>query len=207
MANVNRPKGLSPIQNGDGSQWNQQATLYYVANDASNTYAIGDVVMLAAGADADGVQAVTKWGGAVSVGAQPIGVIVGIRVADPGVSLVGNPLTLEKTYLGTSSGAHYLYVVDDPAVIYELQGDVTAWATTHANNNATVTLTANQATLSQSSPYSSTVATSPATTNTLPFQVLGIVQRPDNGFGSYAALRVRFNIHSQYGAVTGRTGV
>ena len=60
MANVNRPKGLSPVQNGDGSPWNQAATLYYVANDASNSYAVGDVVMLAAGSDADGIPAVTK---------------------------------------------------------------------------------------------------------------------------------------------------
>lgn len=208
MANVNRPKGLSPIQNGDGSPWNQRANLYYIANDASNTYAIGDIVMLAAGSDADGVPAVTKWAGSVSAGSQPAGVIVGIRVADPGVSLVGNSLSLEKAYIGKSAGAHYVYVVDDPNVIYELQGDSTVWATTHANNNCTVTLTADQtASLSNSSPFSSTVATSPATTNTLPLQILGIVQRPDNAYGAYAALRVKFNITCWNGQATGRTGV
>lgn len=207
MANANRVKGLSPVQNGDGSPWNQQATLYAVANDAANTYAIGDIVMLAASSDADGVTQVTKWGGAVSVGAQPVGVIVGIRVADPSVSLVGTTLSLERTYLPVSSGAHYLYVVDDPAVIYELQGDATVWANTNMSNNCTVTLTANQTALTPSSPYSSTVATSPATTLTLPLQILGLVQRIDNAFGAYAALRVRFNIYSQNGAVTGRTGV
>lgn len=207
MANTNRVRGLSPVQNGDGSPWNSAATIYSVANDAANTYALGDIVMLAAGTDADGLPQVTKWGGLVSVGAQPVGVIVGIRVADPGVSLVGTSLSLERTYLPVNSGQHYLLVVDDPAVIYELQGDVTAWATTHGSNNCTVTLTANQTTLSPSNPYSSTVATAPATTNTLPLQILGIVQRPDNGFGAYAALRVRFNVHAQYGAVSGRTGV
>lgn len=207
MANVNRPKGLSPIQNSVGSMWNQSPSLYYVANDGSNTYAIGDIVMLAAGSDADGIPAVTKWGGAVSVGAQPIGVVVGIRTVDPGVSLVGSSLALEKTYLPINSGAHYLYVIDDPQAIFELQGDSTTWATSHANNNCTVTLTANQTSLSQSSPYSSTVATSPATTLTLPLQILGIVQRPDNGYGAYAALRVMFNVHARYGAVSGRTGV
>jgi hypothetical protein len=70
-----------------------------------------------------------------------------------------------------------------------------------------VTITANQTGLGNSSPYSSTVATSPATTNSLPFQVIGLVQRPDNGFGAYAALQVRFNVHNFYGAATGRTGV
>jgi hypothetical protein len=207
MANVNRPKGLSPIQNGDGSPWNQQVTLYYVANDASNTYAIGDVVMRAAGSDADGVPAVTKWTGVSAVGSLPLGVVVGIRVADPSVSLVGNSLSLERVYLPISSGAHYLFVVDDPSVVYELQGDSTVWATTHANYNCTVTLTANQTGLAQASPYSSTVATSPATTLTLPFAILGIVQRPDNGFGAYAALRVKINTPDQYGSVNGRTGI
>ena len=207
MANVNRPKGLSPIQNTGAAMWNQKASLYSVATDATNSYAIGDVVMLAAGSDAQGVPAVTKWAGAVSVGAQPVGVIVGIRVADPGVSLVGNSLSLEKTYLPVNSGAHYLFVVDDPDTIFELQGDVTAWAAAHANNNCAVTITANQTTLGNGSPYSSIVATTPATTNTLPFQILGLVQRDDNAYGSYAALQVRFNIHSRNGAVTGRTGV
>lgn len=207
MANANRPKGLSPWQNGDGSPWNQQATLYAVATDGTNSYAIGDIVMLAAGADADGVSLVTKWGNAVSVGAQPVGVIVGIRVADPGVSLVGNSLALEKTYLPINSGAHYLLVVDDMNVIYELQGDSTVWAASHMSNNCAVTITANQTTLANGAPYSSVVATAPNTTLTLPLQILGLTQKPDNGFGAYASLRVRFNIYSQNGAVTGRTGV
>lgn len=207
MANVNRAKGLSPIMNGDGSPWNQQATLYSVATDAANTYAIGDIVMLAAGSDADGIPLVTKWAGAVTAGALPVGVIVGIRVADPSISLVGTNLNLNQVYLPVNSGAHYLYVVDDPSCIFELQGDVTVWAAANASNNASVTLTANQTGLGQASPYSSTVATAPATTNTLPFQILGLVQRADNAYGSYAALRVRFNVHNQYGALTGRTGV
>lgn len=207
MANVNRPKGFSPIQNGDGSPWNQAATLYYVANDAANSYAIGDVVMRAAGSDADGIPAVTKWTAVSAVGSLPLGVIVGIRVADPGVSLVGNSLSLEKSYIPISAGAHYVYVCDDPAVIYELQGDSTVWATTHANYNCTVTITANQTGLSNSSPYSSTVATAPATTLTLPLAIMGIVQRPDNAYGAYAALRVKFNTPDCVGSVNGRTGI
>lgn len=207
MANINRPKGLSPIQNSDGTQWSQGASLYYVANDASNSYAIGDIVQLTSGSDADGIPAVTKWGGTVAVGTLPVGVVVGIRVADPGVSLVGNALSLEKAYIPVSAGAHYLYVVTDPGTLFEIQGDSTVWATTNANQNCNVTITANQTSLGNSSPFSSTVATAPASTNSLPLQVVGIVQRPDNAFGAYATLQVRFNVHAFYGAATGRTGV
>ena len=207
MANTNRPKGLSPVQNSDGTQWSQGATLYSVANDASNSYAIGDIVMAAAGADADGIPLVTKWTGTVGVSTLPLGVIVGIRVADPGVSMVGNSLALEKSYIPVSSGAHYLYIVTDPQTIFEVQGDSTVWATSHMNNNVNLTITANQTTLGNGSPYSSIVATSPATTNNLPLQVLGAVQRADNALGAYCALLVRFNVHNFTGAATGRTGV
>jgi hypothetical protein len=207
MANINRPKGLSPVQNSDGTMWSQGATLFAVANDASNTYAIGDIVIAAAGSDADGIPFVTKWNGTVAGASLPLGVIVGIRVADPGTSLVGNSLSLEKEYLPLSSGQHYVYVVTDPGTIFEVQGDSTTWATTHMNNNCTLTITANQTTLGNSSPYSSIVATSPATTNSLPLQIIGLVQRPDNGFGSYAALLVRWNVHAYVGGTTGRTGV
>ena len=207
MANINRPKGLSPIQNSDGSPWSQGASLYAVANDASNSYAIGDIVQIASGSDADGIPYVTKWTGTVAAATLPLGVVVGIRVADPGISLVGNSLALEKSYIPVSSGLHYLYVVTDPGTVFEIQGDSTVWAAANANQNAAVTITANQTTLGNGSPFSSIVATSPATTNSLPLQIVGIVQRPDNAWGAYASLQVRFNVHVFNGAVTGRTGV
>ena len=207
MANINRPKGLSPVQNSDGTVWSEGATLFAVANDGTNTYAIGDIVQLAAGSDADGVPYVTKWAGTVGATTLPVGVIVGIRVADPGTSLVGNSLALEKTYLPLNAGAHYLYVVTDPGTVFEIQGDATAWAAANANNNVAVTVTQNQTTLGNGAPYSSTVATTPGTSNALPLQVQGLIQRPDNGYGAYAALLVRFNVHAFYGNTTGRTGL
>jgi hypothetical protein len=207
MANINRPKGLSPVQNADGTVWSEGASLFAVANDGSNTYAIGDIVQVAGGADADGVPLVTKWAGTVAAGTLPVGVIVGIRVADPGTSLVGNSLALEKTYLPLNAGAHYLYVVTDPATVFEIQGDSTSWAASNMSQNVAVTVTANQTTLGNGAPYSSTVATTPGTSNALPLAVLGLVQRPDNGFGAYAALLVKFNVHNYMGAATGRTGV
>ena len=207
MANINRPKGLSPVQNSDGSAWTEGATLFYVANDGSNSYAIGDSVQLASGSDANGVPAATKWAGTVGATTLPVGVIVGIRVADPGTSLVGNSLALEKTYLPVNSGAHYLYVVTDPGTVFEIQGDSTAWAAANANQNAAVTITANQTTLGNGAPYSNTVATTPGTSNALPLQIQGIIQRVDNAYGAYAALLVRFNVHAFNGAATGRTGI
>ena len=207
MANINRPKGLSPVQNTDGSPYSQGATLFAVASDASNTYAIGDIVAAATGGDTNGVPYVTKWSGTVAANNLPLGVIVGIRVADPGTSLVGNSLSLEKTYLPLNAGAHYVYVVTDPFTYFTVQGDSTVWASSNLNNNVNLTITANQTTLGNGAPYSSTVATGPATTNSLPLQIVGISSRPDNALGAYAELVVRWNVHAYIGQATGRTGV
>ena len=205
MANLNAPKGFSPVGNIQGGSWNEQGRMYAIASDASNTYAIGDVVMSAASADANGVPYVTKWGGATTTSALPLGIIVGIRVADPGVSLVGSTLSLEKSYIGLSAGTRYVYVVDDPMVIFEAQFDSTAVAVTDLHKNAAVTVTANQTSLAVSSPFSSTVLTSPATTATLPIRLLGLVQRSDNAVGAYCKVLCKWNYH-EFGVTAGASG-
>ena len=202
MANLNRPNGFSPIGTLTGAQWNQQGRLYAIANDASNTYAIGDVVKSATSADSNGVPFVTKWAGTGGATDVPLGIIVGIRVADPGVSLQANTLDLTKAFLPLNSGTRYVYVVDDPNILFEAQFDSTAIAVTNLHQNAAVTITANQTTLSASSPYSSTVLTSPATTNTLPIRLLGAVQRIDNSVGAYGRVVCKFNFH-EFGVGTG----
>lgn len=206
MANVSAPHGLSPVKSITGAPFNEQGRLYYIANDASNTYAIGDVVKLAGGADALGVAAVTK----AATTDVPVGVIVGIRVADPGVSLQGNSLSLEKVYIGKSAGAHYVYVVDDPNVMFAIESDATGCAAANVGQNCAMTITADQtASLSMSSPYSSTVINGSSyialgTTGSLalPLTVMGIAQRPDNTVGAYADVLVIFNKH-QYKQAAG----
>jgi len=206
MANLNRPNGFSPVGTLVGANWNEKGRLYAIATDSSNTYAIGDVVMSAASADANGVPYVIKWGGATTTHALPLGIIVGIRTADPGVSLVGNSLSLEKTYLPKSAGTRYVYVVDDPNIIFEAQFDSTSVAAANLHQNAAVTVTADQtSTLSNSSPYSSTVLTGPNTTATLPVRIIGLVQRPDNAVGAYARVLCKWNFH-EFGVTAGASG-
>lgn len=205
MANVNRAKGFSPVGTLIGAAWNEQGRLYAIATDGSNTYAIGDVVMSAASSDANGIPYVQKWGGATTTSALPLGIIVGIRVADPGISLVGATLSLEKSYLGLSAGTRYVYVVDDPNIIFEAQFDSTAIAVADLHKNAAVTVTANQTALAISSPYSSTVLTSPATTATLPIRLLGAVQDPTNAIGAYVRVLCKWNFH-EFGVTAGASG-
>jgi hypothetical protein len=197
MANVSRPRGLSPVGTLTGAPFNQQGELFAIANDASNTYAIGDVVKLTTGADANGIAYVTKMTADADL---PMGVIVGIRPADPGVSLEGTNIDLSKLYLTKSSGTRYVYVITDPTVVYEAQAD--SYALADVNKNVGANWTADQTTLAQSSPQSSTtikastvLALGTSGSLGLPFMVTGLAQRQDNEAGAYSKVNVIFNRH------------
>lgn len=208
MANANRPTGLSPIGCMGSSGTDFPANLYAIANDASNTYAIGDIVKTAAGCDVNGVPLVTKC----ASGDVPVGIIVGFRVSDPGVSLVGSNLNLNITYLPKSSGTRYVMVADDPDVIFEVQMDSTAITLANLHKNANLTITADDTTALASSPVSSTVITGSTvnTTNTFIVRMLGLIQRDDNQItsstvaGAYCRVRAKFNCH-EYSTSTGFT--
>jgi len=215
MANVNKPNGFSPVESllGVGG-WNEQGRVYAIpTSDTSNSYAIGDVVMSASGSDSNGVRYVQKWGGATTTSAMPLGIVVGVRVADPGVSLVGTSLSLENTFIaaGTRSNVRYLYVVDDPFVLFEAQFDATGATQAQLSMNSGVTIVANQTNLSPSVPYSTLVlAGAPAVTATLPIRLLGAVQRIDNQVtgttaSPYVRVLCKWNYH-EYGTI-GSAGV
>jgi hypothetical protein len=192
MANVNAVSGLSPSGTITGAPFNEQGVLYAVANSGSNTYAIGDIVKSAVGNDANGVGLVTK-AAATDV---PLGVIVSIRVANPGVSLAGTNINLGQLYLSLNSGNYaYVYVVTDPNVVFQVQANASADA--KVGSTAVPTITADQtSTLSQSSPFSSTYVTADsAATAASMFQIVGMFQEPTNVPGAYNNLLVVFNKH------------
>lgn len=198
MANANTPRGLSPVGTITGAAYNEQGRLYAIANDGTNTYAIGDVVKVAGGSDVSGVPYATK---AASTDT-PVGVIVGIRVSDPGTSLVGTTLALNQIYLPLNSGLRYVYVVDDPAVIFQVEGDATGVSAANVFSNTGLTITANQTTLGQASPLSNTVvdaasikAIGTSGSLALPLQIIGLEQVENNAAGAYANVLVKWNKH------------
>jgi len=198
MANANTPRGLSPVKTITGAPFNEQGRLYAIASDASNTYAIGDVVKVAGGSDVNGIAYATK---AASTDT-PVGVIVGFRVSDPGVSLQGTTLALNTLYLPLNAGLRYAFVVDDPNVIFQVEGDATGVAAADVFKNAGLTITANQTTLGQAQPLSNTVidATSIKAIGTsgslaLPLQIIGLEQIENNAAGAYANVLVKWNKH------------
>jgi hypothetical protein len=214
MALINKPNGFSPVRSLLTGGFNEQGTLYAIPTaDTTNSYAVGDVVMSRSSTDANGVRYVQKWGGATTTSALPLGIIVGIRVADPGVSLVGTSLSLENAYIpaGTRTSVRYVYVVDDPMVVFEAQFDATGATQAQLSMNAAVTISAaNQTSLAPSAPYSDMVLTGPAVTATLPIRMLGAVQRPENVLNGSSAtpyIRVlcKWNYH-EYGVIGSASG-
>jgi hypothetical protein len=187
MANLNAPRGLSPIRQGNGVAWNEQITTYWIPAADTNQYNIGDIVKPIAGSDAIGIPRCTKSASSDATPAR--GVIVGIA-ANPGVTLnvINAPATKSQDY--------YLYVVDDPTVVFEITDDGITTANlvaTAVGKNAGYTV----ANPTAPSPVSATVllSSSIATTNTLPLKIVGLKLTPGNSAGPYAAWLVRFNIH------------
>ena len=192
MANVNAVSGLSPVGTITGAPFNEQGQLYAIANTASYTFAIGDIVKSAVGNDANGVALVTK-AAATDV---PLGVVASIRVANPGVSLQGTNIDLGKLWIGVSAGSYtYVYVITDPNVVFSVQANASADA--KVGSTAVPTITADQtSTLTQSSPLSATYVTADASaTAASMFQIVGMYQEPSNVPGAYNNVLVVFNKH------------
>lgn len=199
MANINAANGMAPVASVVGGPWNQQATLYRIPSTDTNQYGIGDIVLSLAGADVNGVPNIIK----ATATDIPRGVIVGI---DPtltaGTSLQGTSLSLESIPIpATKTKDYYVYVVDDPNVIFEIQGNGTATAAASINKNASPVI-ANPA---SGSPFSGTQldTSTLATTSTLMLKVIGLAGRPGLDFTANAKFLVKFNRHEFFGSQAG----
>ena len=207
MANTSRINGFRPVKHLNGSPYNGQATLYYVASAADELFA-GDVVKLGGSADANGIPS-ADLAGATDV---PIGIVVGVLHSkfDPvGKMTTGSTaLDLPATAQIAASGAGYILVADSPDIIMEVEADTSATpAAVDIGLNASHIILANSLTRTSATTTSTAAinTTTKATTSTLNFQILGFAQKVDNEIGASARLLVRFNRH-QFMSV-GTTGI
>ena len=205
MANTNKPFGLAPVRNISASKFNEGGTRYYIPSTDTLAYYVGDLVITAAAGDTNGIPGVIK----ATAGTETYrGVIVGVENPTVGgVSLYGTPLSLETTNVpATKAAAYYVYVVDDPMVMFSCQGDATTTNQTAAkcNSNCSFTITAG-AVAAPSVSYSQTVINSStiATTSTLSGKLMGLLQIPNNTFGAYGVYQVKLNEHDLMGGQAG----
>jgi hypothetical protein len=205
MANLNAPFGLRPVKHIGGSPWNQQTTVYFISSSDTNAYYIGDLVTSTNTGDlTTGISGVTLSAarGAVTSG-NIRGVIVGLGTAPAtpmgSVPQQFDPNNLNVVYIpATKTQNYYVWVVDDPTVIYEAQADSGTLASTNLNKNIGYTNTASTSSLTTTGGVllSATVLTTASanTTQSLPLKVIGAPWTPDNDLTSgYARFFVKIN--------------
>jgi len=210
MANAAAPSGLRPSHTVSGAPFNGQTRMYRIPSTDAVAYSIGDVVTEVAGGDVKtGVSDVAIFGtrGATATSGNARGVIVGF--ASSAGSGGGQPVGGDPDNLGlmiipaTKSKDYYVYVCDDPHMIYEAQTNTIASSAFNKNTGLAV-----GAAPTETSPNCKTIidGASATTTATLPIKIVGAPERIDNDLtspGTNAWIWVMLNTSSAGGATAG----
>lgn len=193
MANSNAPSGLRPVRHANGSPWNGMLKRYYVPATDSTALYIGDPVIIAGSADADGVPTATSaTAGATN---RVTGAVVGF---DPSPTIVANGYRAAST-------AEYILVAEGPDLVYEIQEDAVGGALAAADVGLNADLVSGSGSRLTGSGWQLDTSTK-GTGATLQMRILGFVQKPDNAIGANAKVLVRINLPTETGAA-GSTGV
>ena len=208
MANTNAPFGLRPSHTIDGKPWTGQTRRVYVPSTDTFAYYIGDVVKSAADGSllngASAVELATKSGArgvAITTGDGAMrGVVVGfgsaLSTGQGSLAVDSDPRNQDIAYVpATKSYAYFLYIVEDPMMVYECQTDSIANAAFNKNCDfyvaAAPTAPAN---LSASYAQGSTGNTGAD----YPLKILGAPNIAGNSLaspGTYARIYVMINDH------------
>lgn len=201
MANTSSINGFRPVKHLNGSPYNGQANIYYVASAADEIF-VGDIVKLSGSADANGIQGVD-----LATTEVPAGVVVGIMHSkfDPVGKMNSGSTALDLPAAANiaASGSGYVLVADSPDIVMEVETSNGTPAVEDIGLNATLA-TGTRTSTGVTSPATIDMGTE-STTSTLNFRLLGFSQKVGNEVGASAKMLVMFNRH-QFGAV-GTTGI
>lgn len=192
MANADKPSGLSPVRYLNGAPWNGGGNVYCIPDsDDTNAYAIGDPVVLAGGADANGVPTITL--ASAGTGNSVLGAIVSGAGSSVFGGTYGVPAESPIVIPATKTRNYYVLVADDPNIIFEIQevSGGTALTAAEVGLNANLVSGTNNGYVSGWEVNNS----GETTTATLQLKLLGLAQRSDNAFGEHAKWLVLINNH------------
>lgn len=191
MANTNTPFGLRPIRHINGAPYNGAATRYYVpASDGTALY-IGDPVILAGSADANGIASVTK--ATAAGGNYMLGPVVAVDPVE-GAGASGRDSTVYRA----ASTERYVWVADDPDLVFEMQEDGVGGALAAADVGLNADWIAGTASTVTGLSGAMLDTSTKATTNTLQLRILGFKQSVDNEVGvANAKVLVAINLHTR----------
>ena len=192
MANSDTARGLKPVRYLSGAPYSGAVNIYSVPASDSTAIYIGGLVKPAGSADADGVMTVT---GNVATGNAVIGVVTGIV-----------PVTADSTIYRAASTLRYVFVADDPNLLFEVQEDSggAAMAATAVGNTADLTGFTSGSTATGLSAIEIDSSTATASGDgTEDVMIWGLANRPDNAIGTNAKWLVRLNNHFLVDGVAG----
>ena len=190
MANVSRINGFTPVRHLFGSPYMGQVTMYGVDATDATILAVGDMVKLDGNATTEGRRCVTR----ATVSAAVLGPVVGFVI---------DPTNLNTPQTRAALTARYVFVADDPNLVFECQANATCTASI-VGLNCDLTIAA-ASTITGASAMQADISTT-NTTATIVLKIIEVVQRADNAIGTSNRLLVMINNH-QLKASTGSVGV
>jgi len=202
MANISKINGFRPVKHVTGAPYNGQSNIYAVAASDNTALFVGDVVKLAADANAQGVQYVTAHAAGVAGTGQPaLGVVVGVinTKLDPVTgNMSSGSISLDTPVYRPASTAQYVLVADSPDLIYEVEataaGSAYSFALADVGQNANIFAGAGS-TSTGNSAHSLNMSDK-GTAATLPFKITGVAAKVGNEVtGNYTKVNVQINNH------------
>lgn len=206
MANTSRINGFKPVKHLTGAPYNGQANIYEVPAGEAVPVFVGDLVKLSDSAGTSGLPAVESLVGASSqvTSGAIVGAVVGIinTKMDPlDGSMTAGSISLDTPVYRPASTKQYVLVADSPDLIFEAEADAAVPAASVGLNVGVGASAHTTPLLTGASPMYVYSTTAPATTSTLPLQIVGVVKRADNEMNAaYNKIQVRINTHA-YGNV------
>ena len=172
MATSATPNGAEPVNTLSASgSYSGKVRHIKIASGYGTAIFYGDFVKLVAAGTVEKAAVTT------SVVAGTVGIFVGCSYTDPSTS----QLTFNQQFPASTAASDIMaYVVDDPKLVFKMQGDE-AIAQTGLGNNISAVSTAGSTAIGRSK--NALDGGSIATTNTLPLRVLEFVEGPNSTVG------------------------
>lgn len=170
--------GLRPVRYKGGAPYNGACNIYSVPSSDATALYIGDPVIIAGSADANGVATVTR----AAAGARITGVVVGFSPVTGATTDTG----LRVGYRAAST-TDYVLVADDPMLLFEAVEDAVGGALAAVDVGLNVDLIAAAgSTYTKRSGYMLDSSTKATTTNGVRLE--GLSQRVNNTIGGTDAV-------------------
>lgn len=190
MANANAPRGLTPVRYLSGAPYAGPGNLYYIAAATNQALYIGDPVKATGTSDANGVPGIT-----IGVAGATNYILGSFGGAVP---FNGIPVLQSDPVYHPAAASQYVYVHDDPNLLFMVQEDSVGGAMSVDSSSANVDLVAGAgSTVTGFSGWMLDSSTPPGTGNTLQMRILQALQGPGNTPGeAYTKWLCKINLHA-----------